>query len=509
MATTTTDTELLTEHFGYPPVSLLDDIINSINILAERALNSVEQGLLNAPPASLGFRPPTHASTTKPGKKPKKGEEGLPNAEEAHRHEIENGTHQLETLLCASIDRNFDKFEIYVMRNILCVRPEDRDWIRLGHYEGLDFSSPQKEGQKEGGDEKPTLETVTRLRRRLQASQKLNIMLHAEKARNAALLSEVRRLIGSPKQIKSERSQPPPLPQIQTQNGNDNNNTDTEMTDAPPPPSSTTIPTTDSTSTSKPPFGFLTQTSLLSTSDASTPLTTTTAFTLSQLDALRSLSTSLRSLLPALSQPVAATTPGPEPEPASTDSPDEPEEDDRKKKPWRLQRLEYIETATRKHLEQVRGLELGVNGELRDGGELRGEEQSITGDLMVVVEENGGDGDGDGDGARRTTKRRRVEREEVEALEGVLGSLGGGGHDGSSNEAGREGGEGGQGQEQEQEQEQNVERQEEGQIQAQSEGSQREGGEGETKTKTPRQGGGSAEKAKDQGDGEEGRMDES
>ncbi|KAK3494430.1 Mis12 protein-domain-containing protein [Neurospora hispaniola] len=357
---TTTDTELLTEHFGYPPVSLLDDIINSINILAERALNSVEQGLLNAPPASLGFRPPTHASTTKPGKKPKKGEEGLPNAEEAHRHEIENGTHQLETLLCASIDRNFDKFEIYVMRNILCVRPEDRDWIRLGHYEGLDFSSPQKEE-----DERPTLETVTRLRRRLQASQKLNVMLHAEKARNAALLSEVRRLIGSPKQVKSERSQPP---SAQTQNGNDNN-TDTEMTDA-PLLSSTTIPTTDSTSTSKPPFGFLTQTSLLSTSDASTPLTTTTAFTLSQLDALRSLSTSLRSLLPALSQPVAATTP----EPASTPEP----ENDKIKKPWRLQRLEYIETATRKHLEQVRGLELGVNGELRDGG-LRGRNSRLQG----------------------------------------------------------------------------------------------------------------------------------
>ncbi|KAJ4354712.1 hypothetical protein N0V85_009599, partial [Neurospora sp. IMI 360204] len=196
---TTTDTELLTEHFGYPPVSLLDDIINSINILAERALNSVEQGLLNAPPASLGFRPPTHASS-KSGKKPRKGEEGLPNAEEAHRHEIENGTHQLETLLCASIDRNFDKFEIYVMRNILCVRPEDRDWIRLGHYEGLDFSGTEK-----GDEEKPTIETVTRLRRRLQASQKLNVMLHAEKARNAALLAEVRRLVGgSPKQIKSE-----------------------------------------------------------------------------------------------------------------------------------------------------------------------------------------------------------------------------------------------------------------------------------------------------------------
>ncbi|KAK3401079.1 Mis12 protein-domain-containing protein [Sordaria brevicollis] len=457
---TTTDTELLTEHFGYPPVSLLDDIINSINILAERALNSVEQGLLNAPPASLGFRPPTHAPTLKPGKKPKKGEENLPNAEEAHRHEIENGTHQLETLLCASIDRNFDKFEIYVMRNILCVRPEDRDWIRLGHYEGLDFSSPAK-GKDGKEEQKPTIETVTHLRRRLQASQKLNVMLHAEKARNAALLAEVRRLVGSPKQIKSERS---PAAQAAQQNGD----TDTEMTDAP----STSSPKTDT----KSPFAFLQQTSALSTSDASTPLTTTTAFTLSQLDALRSLSTSLRSLLPALSQPLPA------PEPSET-----PEsEEDKKKKPFRVQRLEYIETATRKHLEQVRGLELGANGELRDGGEWVGDVGEVS---------------ADGDGGR--IKRRRVEREEVEALEGVLGGLGGG--DAPGGKETREGQE--EAEEDERGQEQSEQRQGEGQPHPQPEG-QKEG-EGTTETATPRRSRRSLGKQKAQGDGDGERMDES
>ncbi|KAK1780300.1 Mis12 protein-domain-containing protein [Copromyces sp. CBS 386.78] len=475
---TTTDTELLTEHFGYPPVSLLDDIINSINILAERALNSVEQGLLNAPPASLGFRPPTHASTTKPGKKPKKGEEGLPNAEEAHRHEIENGTHQLETLLCASIDRNFDKFEIYVMRNILCVRPEDRDWIRLGHYDGLDFSSPQKAGGKE--DPRPTIETVTHLSRRLQASQKLNVMLQAEKARNAALLAQVRRLVGSPKQIKSER----PPQQQQAQNGD----TDTEMTDAP----SSTTPTADTPQ--KSPFAFLTQkTSILSTSDASTPLTTTTAFTLSQLDSLRSLSISLRSLLPALSQP-------PLPTPDS-----EPEDDaEKRKKPFRLQRLEYIETATRKHLEQVRGLELGVNGELRDGP---------PGEDVVVV----------GDDEVERTKRRRVEREEVEALEGVLGSLAGdAGAAGSSSSSSKETGQGqeGTGEEVGEEAGEEVGEQRQGEQgqevheEDQTQPERPRQGEGEAETETPRRSGrrrsAGKEKAGDQGGNDEGeRMNES
>ncbi|CCC05389.1 hypothetical protein SMACR_08883 [Sordaria macrospora] len=480
---TATDTELLTEHFGYPPVSLLDDIINSINILAERALNSVEQGLLNAPPASLGFRPPTHASAVKPGKKPKKGEEGLPNAEEAHRHEIENGTHQLETLLCASIDRNFDKFEIYVMRNILCVRPEDRDWIRLGHYEGLDFSSSSP-SKKEGGDQRPTLETVTHLRRRLQASQKLNVMLHAEKARNAALLAEVRRLIGSPKkQIKSERQQPPAQ-----QNGA--TDTDTEMTDASP---------VRQPQDQKSPFAFLTQkTSILSTSDASTPLTTTTAFTLSQLDALRSLSASLRSLLPALSHPLPPSPPSP-PSPETSDGPEGGEKDKdkkEKKKPFRLQRLEYIETATRKHLEQVRGLELGVNGELRDDAEWVGD----------VGEINSHDG--------TRTKRRRVEREEVEALEGVLGSLaapgdavavGGSKETGEGQEGtGEEAGEG------EGEQRQNDQRQGEEQAQPEGPREREAGGEAEMETETPRRSGRrrSAGKGKEKADGDGERMDE-
>uniref|UniRef100_UPI002FC7F521 Mis12 domain-containing protein n=1 Tax=Halalkalibacter flavus TaxID=3090668 RepID=UPI002FC7F521 len=49
--------------------------------------------------------------------------------------EIENGLNQLETLLEATVDKAFDKFEIYVLRNILTV-PEDLvGWIRLGHYE--------------------------------------------------------------------------------------------------------------------------------------------------------------------------------------------------------------------------------------------------------------------------------------------------------------------------------------------------------------------------------------
>lgn len=313
------DTELLTEHFGYPPVSLLDDIINSINILAERALNSVEQGLLNAPAEHIGFKAKSSKS-----KQNAKTASSQPSMEEAARHEIENGTHQLETLLCASIDRNFDKFELYVMRNILCVKPEDRDWIRLGHYEGLNFDNLKS-------PDNPSVDSVTRLRRRLQASQKLNCMLHAEKARNEALLGELRGLVGGKVKAGERSSLSGPLVK--------------EDPD-----------TTESTHT----FGFLQKKGDLADGDAETPFTTTTAFTLSQLQALRALSTSLRNMMPDLKG-------------GATDA----ETVDDGKKGWRRERLEYVEGATRKHLENVRGLELGENGEVRDG-EWQGEGRKLA-----------------------------------------------------------------------------------------------------------------------------------
>ena len=42
--------------------------------------------------------------------------------------------HRLETLLESTVDKTFDKFEIYVLRNILTVDEEVGGWVRLGHY---------------------------------------------------------------------------------------------------------------------------------------------------------------------------------------------------------------------------------------------------------------------------------------------------------------------------------------------------------------------------------------
>ncbi|CAM1510351.1 Fc.00g006860.m01.CDS01 [Cosmosporella sp. VM-42] len=336
-APNSSDYELLTEHFGYPPVSLLDDIINTVNVLADRALDSVERLLLSIPPQNLGFtasRPSKSKSS-----KDNDAETPLP-PEEAAKLEIENGTHQLETLLNASIDKNFDLFELYTMRNILTVRPNDQPFMRLSHYDGLDFAPVA---------DRPTAESVTALRRRLQASQKLHVALEAERARNDALLGKLRSALG----VKGQ---------------------DVKMEDG----------AEEGTA-----FGFLGDKGGLEEGGSEKPITTTTEFTLSQLQALRALSTSLRTILPDL---------GPEDVEQGTGA--------ESKKTWRRDRVGYIEGNSRKYLENSRGLELGAQGEVRDGewqsegrkftrGEVEGLEQVIS----MLDEGKRGRKDGDGDEA--------------------------------------------------------------------------------------------------------------
>ncbi|DAA74173.1 TPA_exp: Uncharacterized protein A8136_3671 [Trichophyton benhamiae CBS 112371] len=151
-------TALLTEHFSYTPLSLIDDVINSVNNLIYQAISSLEDGLQSTPPEKLGFR---HG----PGTIPDTDDDGNIQYPEA-RLEIENGLHQLETLLEATVDKAFDKFEIYVLRNVLTVPEDLTGWIRLSHHEGLSLE-PAREGA-------PTEESLTLQRQRLRETKKLN-----------------------------------------------------------------------------------------------------------------------------------------------------------------------------------------------------------------------------------------------------------------------------------------------------------------------------------------------
>lgn len=135
MAANPSTDELLTEHFRYTPLSLIDDIINAVNTIIYRAIEAIETGLLNLPPAQLGFTAPiTSLNLAQNAKARKKAEEELKDRMQA---EIENGCHQLETLLVDSADKTFDKFEVYVLRAILTVEEGLGEWIRLSHYEVL------------------------------------------------------------------------------------------------------------------------------------------------------------------------------------------------------------------------------------------------------------------------------------------------------------------------------------------------------------------------------------
>ncbi|KAI3336730.1 hypothetical protein HD806DRAFT_16317 [Xylariaceae sp. AK1471] len=387
-ASSNSDTELLTEHFGYAPVSLIDDIINSVNILAERALSSVEKGLLDAPPSRLGFKAPKSQSQSQP-------QQDAASPEERRKNEVENGTHQLETLLCASIDRNFDKFEIYVLRNIFTVRPPElRDWMRLSHYEGLDFSSSPRHNDtnpKNLPRDTPTIESITALRRRLRESMRLNALLTAERARNEVLLEDLRRLVGDPAstnpQIKTESASPVQGRATQREGADANTNTNANTAESHGQSGSTDASKREDF---KSPFAFLHQKGdLASSGGGAAPLETTAAFTLSQMQALRALSAALSNVTPDLK--------------ASSASQAAHDEDDqgpstRGLKSWRRERVEYVESATRRHLETVQGLELGKHGEVRDGewqgpghNLARGEVEGLERVVAILGGGNGGD----------------------------------------------------------------------------------------------------------------------
>ncbi|KAK9458996.1 Mis12 protein-domain-containing protein [Lipomyces oligophaga] len=105
-------TALLTEHLEYPPIAFIDDVINAVNNILYKCTSAIESFLQNTPPCN-----------------------------NISADEIELGTAQLETLLEGAVDRNFDRFELYVLRNILSVPDDVADgWVRLSHHKNIDFS---------------------------------------------------------------------------------------------------------------------------------------------------------------------------------------------------------------------------------------------------------------------------------------------------------------------------------------------------------------------------------
>lgn len=185
-ATNHTTTALLTEHFRYTPLTLLDDIINTVNELVFRAVNAIEEGFGGTTAEQLGFRLDNAVAKALPNEQAR-GEA----LAELKQNEIDNGIVKLESLLNATVDKDFDKFEIYTLRNILAVGHDEEDlanWVRLDHYRGVDVAD---------AEHVPSPEEVLLQRRKLNETAKLNTILKAEEAKNAAVLSQLTALIGA------------------------------------------------------------------------------------------------------------------------------------------------------------------------------------------------------------------------------------------------------------------------------------------------------------------------
>jgi kinetochore protein Mis12/MTW1 len=178
--------------------TLLDDIVNTVNELVFQAVSEIETALLNVPKEQLGFP----ASAPQDDDDDKNEEDA---SEQAARTEIEAGIVKLESLLYSTIDKNFDKLEIYTLRNLLTVSNAKEDegleqWIVLDHYK--DLQPPSTDANA------PTPESVNHLRRKVQETEKLQSALQAEVAQNEALLAQMRSLMSttSPPTNKAERS---------------------------------------------------------------------------------------------------------------------------------------------------------------------------------------------------------------------------------------------------------------------------------------------------------------
>ncbi|KIV99723.1 uncharacterized protein PV09_08653 [Verruconis gallopava] len=266
------ETALLTEHLRFTPLTLLDDIINTVNEVVTRAVDAAESGLLATDPANLGF----DKLYAQSNRIPDTDDRGAPVYPEA-RPEIEEGLHKLETLLESNVDRNFDKFEIYILRGVLNVPEELVPWVRLGHYEGIKLRT------KSSQEKAVTAEEVQEMQQKLRQTKKLNRMLEANVRRNDAALKQLKALF-EPASAEMKREQQSPGKHDAT-----------------------------STVENKGTYAFLTEGEAakalgVSMSTAASagqqnqdgPLTTNTSFALSQLPALRALLDELRPKLAEL-----------------------------------------------------------------------------------------------------------------------------------------------------------------------------------------------------------------
>lgn len=175
-------TMLLIEHFGYQPISVIDDIINVINEIMYRCTEQLEQTLINQK-VSIDKR----LEQEKRQRKEREIKDDIivdmnnddekSNSNSKSKYSIEDiqvGTATLESFLEHTINKNFDKFEVYSLRNVFKL-PEDLvvgGYVRLKHHEGLYVVNNVDEKDKELTER--LLETVNKIKYQTELNKLLS-----------------------------------------------------------------------------------------------------------------------------------------------------------------------------------------------------------------------------------------------------------------------------------------------------------------------------------------------
>lgn len=182
---------LLTEHLGFAPLTLIDEVINAVNHIMYRCTDALETFLANRRKAQIEE---IKAKSNDSDVVMDDAEPDFVNPEFQHRvfpqDEIRLGTAELETLLVAHVDRAFDKFELYTLRNILAI-PQDlvaNGWLRLKHHESLDLPLQDPTDSSIAELDEKIKEITTKINHELT----LRKILQAHLARASKLLKTLR-----------------------------------------------------------------------------------------------------------------------------------------------------------------------------------------------------------------------------------------------------------------------------------------------------------------------------
>ncbi|CAN3354661.1 kinetochore-associated protein Mtw1p [Diutina catenulata] len=108
--------DLLVEHLGFTPLSFVDDVINAVNEIASKCIDSLDK-----------FLHQQHEAY---------GETVFPLLE------IKVGVAKLQTLLESQLDHYFDKFELYMFRNIFAVPTQLAPAVNWGKLLDVETSAP-------------------------------------------------------------------------------------------------------------------------------------------------------------------------------------------------------------------------------------------------------------------------------------------------------------------------------------------------------------------------------